>query len=131
MVSLFLGVVLAGFTSEQAVQQDYAKAYRDSISEGKPLLVIVGAPWCPACQTLKEATILPMAQTGELDDVSVALINKDQDPQLAKELTGGEPMIPQIILYTSEQGKWKRRKLMGYQPKQPVRNLIRRALGRG
>ena len=131
MVSLLLGVVLAGITSDQPLQQDYANAYRDSVSQQKPLLVVVGAPWCPACNTLKESTILPMAETGELDDVSLVVINKDDDPELAKQLTGGDQLIPQIILYTPQEGTWKRQKLMGFQSKQPVRNLIRRALGKG
>jgi thioredoxin-like negative regulator of GroEL len=131
MVSLLLGVALLGFTSEQQSQQNYAEAYRDSVSQQKPLLVVVGAPWCPACNSLKQSTILPMAELGELDGVSLAMINKDEDPELAKELTGGEQMIPQIILYTPDHGGWKRQKLTGFQSKQPIRNLIRRALGKG
>ncbi len=129
MVSLLLGIVLAGLTSEQPAQQNYAQAYENSVSQKKPLLVVVGAPWCPACNSLKESTILPMAETGELDGVSLAMINKDEDPELARELTAGEQMIPQIILYTPDQGTWKRQRLTGFQSKQPIRNLIRRALG--
>lgn len=131
MISLLFGFVLALISSEQPVQQNYAEAYRDSVSQQKPLLVVVGAPWCPACNSLKESTILPMAERGELDGVSLAMINKDEDPELAKELTGGEQLIPQIILYTPEQGTWKRQRLTGFQAKQPIRNLIRRALGNG
>jgi thioredoxin-like negative regulator of GroEL len=72
-----------------------------------------------------------MAETGELNGVSLAMINKDEDPELAKQLTGGEQLIPQIILYTPQDGTWKRQKLTGYQSKQPIRNLIRRAMGNG
>jgi thioredoxin-like negative regulator of GroEL len=131
MVSLLLAVVLTSVTSEQIMQQNYEEAYKQSISEHKPLMVVVGAPWCPACNVLKETTIRSMAQTGELDDVSLAVVNRDEDPELAKKLTEGERMLPQIIVYTKDQGRWKRRKLLGFQPKQPVRRLIRKALGRG
>ena len=131
MISLLLCVVLAGMSSEQSVTQNYAEAYRDSVSQQKPLMVVVGAPWCPACNTLKETTIEPMAETGELNGVSLVMINKDEDPELAQKLTGGEQLIPQIILYTPEEGKWKREKLMGFQSKQPIRRLLRRALGNG
>jgi thioredoxin-like negative regulator of GroEL len=131
MVSLLLAVVLTSVTSEQIMQQNYEEAYKQSISEHKPLMVVVGAPWCPACNVLKETTIRSMAQTGELDDVSLAVVNRDEDPELAKKLTAGERMLPQIIVYTNDHGSWKRRKLLGFQPKQPVRQLIRRALGRG
>ena len=131
MVSLLLAVVLAGVTSEQQLQQNYAEAYEQSVSQQKPLMVVVGAPWCPACKVLKDTTIRSMAQTGELDAVSLAVINKDENPELASQLTSGEQMIPQIIVYTQDKGRWKRRKLTGFQAKQPIRSLIRRALNKG
>jgi thioredoxin-like negative regulator of GroEL len=131
MVSLLLAVVLAGVTSEQQMHQNYADAYAQSVEQQKPLMVVVGAPWCPACNVLKETTIRSMAKTGELDDVSLAVINRDDDPELAKQLTEGEQMLPQIILYSNDNGRWHRRKLLGFQPKQPVRSLIRRALKKG
>ncbi|KAA1262332.1 Thioredoxin [Rubripirellula obstinata] len=129
MVSLLLAFVLSGVTSEQQLQQDYADAYQQSVDQEKPLMVVVGAPWCPACNVLKETTIKQMAQTGELDSVSLAVINRDEEPELVKQLTEGEKMLPQIIVFTKDHGSWKRRRLMGFQPKQPVRSLIKRALG--
>ncbi|TWU56535.1 Thioredoxin [Rubripirellula tenax] len=130
MVLFILAIALASVTSEQQMTQKYAEAYEQSVTEQKPLMVVVGAPWCPACNVLKDTTIKQMAQTGELDSVSLAVINKDDDPELVKQLTGGDKMLPQIIVFTQEDGRWQRRKLMGYQPKQPVRSLIRKALGR-
>ena len=94
-------------------------------------MVVVGAPWCPACKVLKENTIRPMVQTGELSEVSLAVINRDEHPELAQQLTQGEQMIPQIIVFTPSDQGWKRRKLRGFQSKQPIRSLIRKALGRG
>ena len=131
MVSIFLAVVLTSVTSDQSLQQNYADAYQQSVQEEKPLMVVVSAPWCPACNVLKESTIKPMADSGELDGVSLTVINQEEDPELVKELTEGEQMLPQIIVYTKDKGRWKRRKLMGYQPKQPVRSMLRRALRRG
>jgi len=131
MVSILFAVVLSSVTSEQHLQQNYHEAYKESLKEEKPLMVVVGAPWCHACNVLKETTIRPMADSGELDTVSLAVINPDEDPELVEKLTEGEEMLPQIIVYTKDNGRWKRRKLMGYQPKQPVRNLVRKALGRG
>ena len=129
MVSLLLVLALSGLTSEQQLQLNYAEAYKNSVAQHKPLMVVVGAPWCPACQVLKETTIKQMAQTGELDSVSLTVINRDEEPEFVKELTGGEKMLPQIIVFTNERGRWKRDRLMGFQPKKPVRSLIRRALG--
>ena len=69
-----------------------------------------------------------MAKTGELDDVSFVVINRDENPALAAKLTQGEKTIPQIILYTRGENGWQRRKLRGFQSKQPIRSLIQKAL---
>jgi thioredoxin-like negative regulator of GroEL len=133
MVSLLLAVLLGSVTTA-SLKTDYAEAYKESVAQDKPLMVIVGAPWCPACNVLKQSTLEPMAQTGELDGVSVAVLDRDSNPELANQLTKGEKMLPQIIMFTrTEGGRWERRQLKGYQPQQPVRNLIRTAvtLGRG
>ena len=131
MVSLLMAALLASVTSEQ-IKTDYASAYKESVAQDKPLMVVVGAPWCPACNALKQTTIQPMAQTGELDNVSLVLLNRDNDPALVKQLTKGEKMLPQIIVYRrTNAGKWERERLMGYQPKQPVRNLIKKVASRG
>ncbi len=128
MFSLLLTVILTSAPADQQLQQSYAQAYTKSLEERKPLLVVVGAPWCPACRVLKESTLKPMAKTGELDDVSFVVINRDENPALAAKLTQGEKTIPQIILYTPGEDGWKRRKLRGFQSKQPIRSLIQKAL---
>ena len=129
MVSLLLAVILGSVTSETVTHKDYAEAYKESVTEEKPLMVVVGAPWCPACNVLKESTIVPMAETGELKEVSVALLNRDDDPELVKQLTKGDKMLPQIIVFSkTSKGSWERSRLKGFQPKQPVRTLIRKAV---
>ena len=74
MVSLLLAVVLGSVTTAP-IKTDYAEAYKESVAKNKPLMVVVGAPWCPACNVLKQSTIEPMAKTGELDQVSVAVLD--------------------------------------------------------
>ena len=131
MVSLLLAFVLGSTTS---LKTDYAEAYKESVKEDKPLMVVVGADWCPACNSLKQSTLEPMAKTGELDEVSVAFLDLDKNPELARQVTKGEKMLPQIILFSrTGEGQWKRHHLKGYQSKQPVRSMIRSAvsLGRG
>ena len=128
MFSLLITVVLTTAPADQAVQKSYAQAYTESLAKKKPLLVVVGAPWCPACRVLKESTLNPMAKTGELDEVSFVVVNRDENPTLAAKLTQGEKTIPQIIMYTPGEDGWKRRKLRGFQSKQPIRSLIQKAL---
>ena len=80
MVSLLLAVVLSGVPTEHRIEQNYAEAYQQSIKDHKPLMVVVGAPWCRACSVLKESTILPMAETGELDNCSLIHISEPTRP---------------------------------------------------
>ena len=130
MVLLLMAIALTSATSSNdPMNLEYAQAYQQSVQQHKPLMVVVGAPWCPACNVLKQSTIIPMAQTGELNDVSLAMINRDEEPELVKQLTGGNNMLPQIIVFTNENGQWQRHKLLGFQTKQPIRSLIRKALG--
>ena len=134
MVSVLFAVALSFVTSEHEAKQTYAVAYEKSVLENKPLVVVVSAGYCPACTVLKDTTIKSLQDSGELDNVSVAVVDKDAEPELAKQLMAGERMVPQIIVFAqSDTGRWKRTKLMGFQPTQPVRSLIRSAmsLGRG
>lgn len=133
MVSLLLAVVLAsGGAVGQSPSHDYTLAYHQSVADKQPLMVVVGADWCPACQTLKNSTIQTMKQSGELDQVHLAMVDRDADPELAAQLMEGEQLIPQIIVFAQDDaGQWQRRKLTGYQPAQPVRSLIRRVLTLG
>jgi thioredoxin-like negative regulator of GroEL len=130
MVTVLLAILLSSVTSEKSLQQSYAEAYKESVDEQKPLMVVVGAPWCPACNVLKESTITPMVRQGELGEVSLVVLDRDEEPELVEQLTRGEKMLPQIIVFSKDQtGNWKRRRLLGFQPAQPVRTLIRTARG--
>lgn len=144
MLSLFIGLTLAlvtsGSTSTEATQskskaatdQNYTLAYKQSVEEHKPLMVVVSASYCPACDVLKKTTIANMTQSGELDSVSLAVVDRDAEPELAKQLMVNEGMVPQIIVFSkSENGRWNRKLLKGYQPIQPVRSLLRSIVGRG
>ncbi len=126
MVSLLLAIAIGSITS---LRTDYAEAYKESVKEDKPLMVVVGADWCPACNVLKQSTLEPMAEGGELDEVSIAVLDRDSNPELVEQLTKGEKMLPQIIMFTrTGAGQWTRHHLKGYQTKQPVRSMIRSAI---
>lgn len=139
MISLLMLTTLSmtlnvAMTGESAAEHDYTLAYKRSIQEDKPLMVVVGADWCPACTQLKDSTLRTMQQSGELQEVNVAVVDRDRDPELARRLMKGENRIPQVIVYSKDpEGRWQSRKLTGYQSPQPIRSLIRRAvtLGRG
>jgi len=130
MFSVLLTTLLSVVASEQAPTQDYASAYRSAQEAGKPLMVVVGADWCPACVNLKDQTINTMKSSGELNDVEMAVVNKDHQPTLAGKLMRGR-MMPQIIVFSkSNSGSWTRMQLTGYQSKGSLRSLIRTAISK-
>jgi thioredoxin-like negative regulator of GroEL len=144
MLSLFIGLTLAlvasgaatsnptGYQSKASIDQNYTLAYKRSVEEDKPLMVVVSSSYCPACDVLKKTTIANMKRSGELDVVSVAVVDRDAEPELAKQLMINEGMVPQIIIFSkNESGRWSRKLLKGYQPIQPVRSLLRSVLNRG
>lgn len=119
----FLFAVIGGSgTQELKYEEAFAKAQK----EKKPLLILVGARWCASCQIMKRDTIEPMKKSGELEDVVVTVVDKDERPELAQQLMKGET-LPQVVLFTkSEAGAWKRLSLTGMQSKNRMAELLGR-----
>ncbi|MBX3421081.1 MAG: thioredoxin family protein [Pirellulaceae bacterium] len=119
-MSLLLAVT--GASSKPAT---YEEALQQAQNENKPLLVLVGAKWCVACEVMKRETIEPMKASGELKDVIVAYIDKDQRPELAQQLMKGET-LPQIVMFSKEKDQWRRLSLTGMQSKTRMNELLGR-----
>ncbi len=105
----------------------YTVAYRSSVESGKPILIYVGADWCPACQSLKNTTLAQMKRNGQLSGVSFVELNTDADPQLARQVMSGGS-IPQLVLYSRSGDGWGRSQLIGFQSVEAVQRLIRPAV---
>lgn len=123
MASILLFAVL---NSAQSERPTYEAAYRKAQEEKKPLLVIVGADWCPACKTLKSQTIEPMQSEGKLEEVVVTVVDKDSRPELAQQLMQGNS-LPQLVIFAESNEGWKRFSLSGLQSENRVKELIQRA----
>ena len=107
--------------------ETYADAHRITAETGQPMVVIVGADWCPACQVM-EQTILPQVrQRGGLRRVAFAIVNVDRERELATQLTSGGP-IPQLIVFHQTTTGWRRRVLIGGQTVETVENFIGEAV---
>ena len=122
MVHVALAFLLA-VTGEAATNLDYEAAFAKAEKEKKPLLILVGARWCASCQIMKRDTIEPMKEDGELKNVVVAYIDKDQRPELAEQLMKGET-LPQVVMFSQEAGKWKRFSLTGMQSRKRMVELV-------
>jgi len=102
---------------------NYAEAYRQHTTNGKPLLVLVGADWCPGCRKMKEQVIPQARKQGVLEDVAFATVNTDHDRDLAQKLMRGSS-IPQLVLFHHTEDGWVRTQLTGAQSTETLKKLV-------
>ena len=129
---MLLAFLDGGSTAPQvipAAKEDaisYEVAYKRAQTEKKPLVVLVGADWCVACRTMKSDTIVPMKNSGQLEEVVFTQLDKDRHPELASQVMQGNT-LPQIIVFCEGEKGWKRFSLTGMQTERRVQELIKRA----
>ncbi len=104
----------------------YDEAYKQAQANGHPILVLVGADWCPGCRTMKGAVMPRLAQGGKLKTVNFAQVNTDQNAALANHLMRGNS-IPQLIVYAKTETGWHREQITGATSEAAVEQLIKRA----
>ncbi|MBN2292786.1 MAG: thioredoxin family protein [Pirellulales bacterium] len=135
MTSLTLATILqasilaatAGGTADSPTVDDYASARAKTEKTGKPIVILVGADWCPACVQMKKDVMPKIRKQGVLEQVAYATVNLDKEGKLGKELTGGGP-IPQMIMYRKTHKGWLRRCLIGGQSPKTVKSFILRGV---
>jgi thioredoxin-like negative regulator of GroEL len=103
--------------------QSYAEAHRLQAETGRPLVVLIGADWCPACQTMKNSVIPQAQRQGVLEGVAFAQVNTDQEPELSKKLMQGG-MIPQLVVFHKSAKGWQRKQLVGAQSITAIQGAI-------
>lgn len=129
MVQLALAVLFAVTTTGETKKPlTYEEAFTRANEEKKPLMIVVGAPWCASCQILKRETMQPMKEAGAFDDIIVTYVDKDERPELAEKLMKGET-LPQIVVFSKKGGAWKRFSLTGLQSKNRMKELMARVMG--
>jgi thiol-disulfide isomerase/thioredoxin len=140
LLSILKGVSMFGLTLTVCLQvsmvataptsgASYSEAYREAHETGKPLVVLVGADWCPGCQTMKRSVIPALKQSGDLALVSFAAVNTEIDRELAGKLMQGGS-IPQLIVYKKTETGWHREQLTGAKSVSETRGLLRRVAQR-
>lgn len=123
MIHLTLNMLLSA-AALSAGSQDYATAFKQTAETGRPLVVLIGADWCPGCRQMKYATMPELERKGGLQKVAFAYINTDQDSELAGKLMKGGS-IPQLVMYRkTEDGGWTRKQLTGAQSTSSVEAFL-------
>lgn len=105
---------------------NYADAHRLTAETGRPLVVLVGADWCPACQVMKNSTMPEVARGGTLNKVAFAVVNTDQDAVAQQIMTPG--VIPQLVMYRKTADGWKRDALIGAHSSQEIESFLQSGL---
>jgi thioredoxin-like negative regulator of GroEL len=91
------------------------------------MVILVGADWCPACQTMKNEVVPQVKRRGLLGRVAYAVVNLDRQKDLGQQLVADGP-IPQFIMYRKTREGWKRRRLVGGQSAETVEAFIKEGL---
>lgn len=120
MNALALAVVLQA--SLAAGASDYRTAHAASVDSGRPLVVLVGADWCPGCRQMK-TVLTPDFERRTGERVVFARVDADSQPGLAQRLMRGEG-IPQLIMYRKTEKGWKASRLIGAQSPSTVASFI-------
>ncbi len=115
--------VLLQVSAIGAPGRDYATAFREVTESGRPLVVLVGADWCPGCRQMKDSAIPALEKQGGLDRVSFAYVNTDQQSELAGRLMKGGS-IPQLIVYHKTDEGWRRKQLTGAQSVPDIQQFL-------
>ena len=83
----------------------YADAHKQQSDTGRPMVLLVGAEWCPACVQMKNSVSPALPACGTLNKVAFAHVNADRDSRIAKSVMQGGT-IPQLIMYRKTPTGW-------------------------
>jgi thioredoxin-like negative regulator of GroEL len=107
--------------------QPYTEAFKAAQASDQPLVVLVGAEWCPGCVTMKRSVLPGMVRRGKLREVQFTMVDADDDPALARKLMRGTS-IPQLIVFSRSGEGWQREQLTGPKAEAEVEAVIKRAI---
>lgn len=125
-----LGITLAVLLQASVVGEartDYTTAFKAAEETGKPMLVLVGTDWCPACVTMKQSVIPRLQRAGRLRGVVYTEVDADAQPRIANRIMSGGG-YPQLALYRKTKDGWRRQLLVGAQSESTIETLVDRAL---
>lgn len=121
------GLMLLPLSLLAADASPYQAALRDAETNNRPLVVLVGADWCPGCRTMKQSVLPSLTRRGALKNVSLATVDTDREPQLAGRLMRGGT-IPQLIVFSrTDDGAWHREQITGATSEANVLSLLSRS----
>lgn len=88
----------------------YKQAHDRAMKSGKPLVVLVGASWCPPCRQAK-ARIAATSNGG----VEYAYVDYDRERSTALKIMAGIKGIPHLAVWTRNGQRWSVKHHVGVQ----------------
>jgi len=119
-IVILMQAALIGADSQDA---SYSKAHRETTETGRPMVVLVGAEWCPACVQMKQSVLPEVKKTDAFKQISYAEVDIDQERELGQQLTKGGP-IPQLLMYRRTPLGWRLWRIIGGQSVHRVERFI-------
>jgi len=126
MLGLTVAVVLQ-IAAVGETRMDYPTAYQEAEKTGKPLVVLVGTEWCPACVTMKRSIMPKLLRTGRLRNVVYTEVDADMQPRIAHGIMSGGG-YPQLAIFRKTGQGWKRKIIVGAQSEGTIETLVQRAV---
>jgi|YNPMSStandDraft_1061717.scaffolds.fasta_scaffold110176_1 thiol-disulfide isomerase/thioredoxin len=120
-ISPLLGVLSVLFAQEGTLV--YAEAYRMAVEQNRPLVVLVGAEWCPACKLMERQLFPFLRQRKLLGKIAFVVVDLDRDGKLGQQLVGDGP-IPQLLMFRRWGNSWRMVRLIGVHDPVVVENQI-------
>jgi len=110
-----------------AAVSPYATAHRQALETDRPLVVLVGADWCPHCVSMKGNVVPQLKRRGLLRKVAFAMVDSDRQPRLAGQLMQGSS-VPQLVMFWKGRRGWRRQRLTGEQSVASVESFVERGI---
>ncbi|MDD4785794.1 MAG: thioredoxin family protein [Pirellulales bacterium] len=123
-MAILIQAALIGAENQDA---SYSKAHRETAKTGRPMVVLVGAEWCPACVQMKQTVVPQLKKSEVFKQISYAEVDVDQERELGRQLTKGGP-IPQLVMYRRTPLGWRLWRIIGGQSVHRVERFISNGL---
>lgn len=106
-----------------APESEFDRAFERSVATGRPLVVLIGADWCPSCQVMKNTTLPQVAKEGGLNNVVFTYVDADRQRRLVSRLSRVKS-IPQLIRFDRTPSGWQGRLLVGARSPDEVYSFV-------
>lgn len=122
MLSMTLAVMVQSVVLS-AQLPSLEEAYQRSVANGRPLVVLLGAEWCPSCVTMKNRVLPDAARAGAMNGVEFAYVDVDRDRAVAEKLSR-DSAIPQLLRFDRRGERWAVQHLTGAQSVERVKSFL-------